>query len=58
LGLGYDALKDEYGDLLERGIVDPAKVTRLALQSAVSVAGTFLTTECAIYEEVEKTPGD
>lgn len=46
--VGYDALKDEFGDLVERGIVDPTKVTRSALQNAASVAGLILTTEAAV----------
>ncbi len=51
---GYDAAADEYVDMIERGIVDPAKVTRLALQNAASVAGLLLTTECMITELPEK----
>ncbi len=47
---GYDARNDEYVDLLTAGIVDPAKVTRLALQNAASVAGLLLTTECMITD--------
>ena len=55
---GYNAATDEYGDLVEMGIIDPTKVTRLALQNAVSVAGLLLTTEAAITDkpEKEKTP--
>jgi chaperonin GroEL len=45
---GYNAATEEYGDLVEMGIVDPTKVTRLALQNAASVAGLLLTTEAAI----------
>jgi chaperonin GroEL len=45
---GYNAATEEYGDLVEMGVIDPAKVTRLALQHAVSVAGLLLTTEAAI----------
>ncbi len=61
---GYDALNDCYGDMIERGIIDPTKVTRSALQNAASVAGTLLTTEsivCDVPEKVEnnqQTPGD
>ena len=51
---GYDARNDEYVDLLSAGIVDPAKVTRLALQNAASVAGLLLTTECMITDLPEK----
>lgn len=46
--IGYDALNDNYVDMLEKGIIDPAKVTRTALQNAVSIASTFLTTEAAV----------
>ena len=56
--MGYDASADEYVDLLKTGIVDPAKVTRLALQNASSIASLLLTTECMVTEvpEKEKTP--
>ena len=56
--MGYDASADEYVDLLKAGIVDPAKVTRLALQNASSIASLLLTTECMVTEvpEKEKTP--
>jgi chaperonin GroEL len=47
---GYNAGAGEYGDMLEEGILDPAKVTRLALQNAASVAGLLLTTEVMIAE--------
>jgi chaperonin GroEL len=47
---GYNAATGEYGDLMEMGILDPTKVTRLALQNAASVAGLFLTTEASIAE--------
>ena len=55
---GYDASADEYVDMLKAGIVDPAKVTRLALQNAASIAGLLLTTECMVTEvpEKEKAP--
>ena len=55
---GYDASANEYVDMLKAGIVDPAKVTRLALQNAASVAGLLLTTECMVTEvpEKEKAP--
>ena len=52
--MGYDASADEYVDLLKTGIVDPAKVTRLALQNAASIAGLLLTTECMVTEVPEK----
>ncbi len=45
---GYDARNEEVVDMLEAGIIDPAKVTRVALEKAVSVAGTMLTTECVV----------
>jgi len=47
---GYNAASGEYGDMIEMGILDPTKVTRLALQNAASVAGLFLTTEASIAE--------
>jgi chaperonin GroEL len=50
-GFGYNADKDEYEDLLEAGIVDPVKVTRIALQNAASVAGLLLTTGCVVTEK-------
>ena len=53
-GHGYDAAKDEYGNMVERGIVDPAKVTRAALENAVSIAGMVLTTNCLIADIPEK----
>ena len=46
--IGYNALKGEYVDMIEAGIIDPVKVTRSALQNAASIVGTFLTTEAAI----------
>jgi chaperonin GroEL len=51
---GYDAAKDEYGDMLAAGIIDPTKVTRSALQNAASVAGLMLTTEASIAEKPKK----
>ncbi|SHH98363.1 chaperonin GroEL [Clostridium grantii] len=56
VGIGYDALRGEYVNMVERGIVDPTKVTRSALQNAASVAATFLTTECVVAEIPEKSP--
>jgi chaperonin GroEL len=47
---GYNAATGEYGDLMDMGILDPTKVTRLALQNAASVAGLFLTTEASVAE--------
>jgi chaperonin GroEL len=57
---GYNAATSEYGDLIEMGILDPTKVTRLALQNASSVAGLLLTTEVMVAEsprKEEKGPG-
>ncbi|MFR1566049.1 MAG: chaperonin GroEL [Christensenellales bacterium] len=53
---GYDALKNEYGDMVERGIIDPTKVTRSALQNAASVAATLLTTESVVADIPEPEP--
>ena len=53
---GYDALKDEYGDVVAKGIIDPTKVTRSALQNAASVAATFLTTESVVADLPEPEP--
>jgi chaperonin GroEL len=47
---GYNAATSEFGDMLEEGILDPTKVTRLALQNAASVAGLLLTTEVMVAE--------
>jgi chaperonin GroEL len=55
-GFGYNAATGEYGDLLEMGVIDPAKVTRYALQNAASVAGLILTTDCMIAELPEPKP--
>ena len=54
---GYDAQGDEYGDMIEKGIIDPAKVVRVALQDAASVAGLLITTEAAIGEAPKKDDG-
>jgi chaperonin GroEL len=51
---GYNAANGEFGDMIELGILDPTKVTRLALQNAASVAGLFLTTEASIAEASRK----
>ena len=50
---GYDARNETYGDMFEAGIIDPLKVTRVALEKAVSVAGTMLTTECIVTKQKE-----
>ncbi len=54
---GYDAQNDKYGDMLEMGIIDPAKVVRTALQDAASVAGLLITTEAAVAEAPKKEQG-
>jgi chaperonin GroEL len=51
---GYDAAKNEYTDMFAAGIVDPAKVTRSAIQNAASIAGMVLTTECIVVDQPEK----
>ena len=56
IGYGYDAYKEIYCDMMEAGIVDPAKVTRSALQNAASIASTVLTTEAVVYEIKEDKP--
>lgn len=55
---GYNARKDIYEDLFTSGVVDPAKVTRVALENAASIAGMFLTTECVIVEKKEDKPAE
>ena len=55
-GIGYDAAKDEYVDMVKAGIIDPKKVTRSALQNAASIAGIFLTTEAAVTDLPEEKP--
>ncbi len=55
-GIGFDALNEEYGNMIEKGIVDPTKVTRSALQNAASVAAMILTTEAAVGPIKEDTP--
>ncbi|MHC4122367.1 MAG: chaperonin GroEL [Planctomycetota bacterium] len=61
-GFGYNADTDKYENLLDTGVIDPAKVTRIALQNAISVAGLLLTTDCLITEKPKEkgsmTPGD
>ena len=56
VGVGFDALKEEYVDMVSAGILDPAKVTRSALQNATSVASTLLTTESVVANIKEDTP--
>ncbi|MDD2315314.1 MAG: chaperonin GroEL [Proteiniphilum sp.] len=53
---GYNARTDKYEDLYETGVIDPAKVTRVALENAASIAGMFLTTECVITDKKEDNP--
>ena len=53
---GYNARTDVYENLHAAGVVDPAKVTRVALENAASIAGMFLTTECVIVEKKEEKP--
>ena len=56
IGYGFDAYNEVYCDMLECGIVDPAKVTRCALQNAASIASTVLTTEAVVSDKKEPTP--
>jgi chaperonin GroEL len=53
---GYNARNDQYENLYETGVIDPAKVTRVALENAASIAGMFLTTECVITDKKEEHP--
>ena len=53
---GYNAKTGEYVQMLKAGIIDPTKVTRIALENAASVAGMILTTECALVDIKEDTP--
>ena len=53
-GIGFDAARMEWVDMMKAGIIDPAKVTRSALQNAASIASLLLTTECAITDIPEK----
>jgi chaperonin GroEL len=53
---GFNANKGVYENLLESGVIDPTKVTRIALENAASIAGMFLTTECVIADEEEENP--
>ena len=52
--MGYDAHAGKYVDMIKSGIVDPTKVVRTALQDAASVASLMMTTDCIIFDEVEK----
>ncbi|MBI9067675.1 MAG: chaperonin GroEL [Salinivirgaceae bacterium] len=54
---GYNARVDEYQNLYKTGVIDPTKVSRVALENAASIAGMFLTTECVLVEEKEDNPG-
>ncbi|MCS6832781.1 MAG: chaperonin GroEL, partial [Flammeovirgaceae bacterium] len=54
---GYNARTDKYEDLVKSGVIDPTKVTRLALENAASVASLLLTTECVVAEEPEEKKG-
>ena len=53
---GYNARTDKYEDLLAAGVIDPTKVSRVALENAASIAGMILTTECIVVDEKEETP--
>lgn len=53
---GYNARSDKYEDLRSAGVIDPAKVARVALENAASIAGMFLTTECLIVDQPEEAP--
>ena len=53
---GYNARTDTFENFFETGVIDPAKVTRVALENAASIAGMFLTTECVIADKKEDTP--
>ncbi|WP_028898146.1 chaperonin GroEL [Prevotella sp. HUN102] len=53
---GYNARRDQYEDLRAAGVIDPAKVARVALENAASIAGMFLTTECVIIDKPEEMP--
>jgi len=53
---GYNARTDVFENLYSTGVIDPAKVTRVALENAASIAGMFLTTECVIADKKEDNP--
>ena len=54
VGQGYDAARDDFGDMQKKGIIDPVKVTRSALENAVSIAGMVLTTNCLVTDLPEQ----
>ena len=54
---GFNAQTEEYGDLVQMGVIDPAKVVRTALQDAASVAGILITTEAAVADAPKKSGG-
>ena len=54
--IGYDALRDEFGDMFQAGVIDPTKVVRVALQNASSIAGLMITTEALVADIPEETP--
>ncbi|MDR3289997.1 MAG: chaperonin GroEL [Rickettsiales bacterium] len=58
INYGFDAQKEQYVDMIEAGIVDPAKVTRIALEGAGSIAGLLLTSECVIYDKPSDVCGN
>ena len=55
-GVGFDVLTEQYVDMVERGIIDPAMVTRSALQNAASIGAMILTTECLVVDKPEENP--
>ncbi len=57
VGEGYDAAKDEFGNMITKGIIDPLKVTRAALENAISIAGMVLTTNCLVTDLPDKNAG-
>jgi chaperonin GroEL len=58
LTYGYNARSNEYVDMIAEGIIDPAKVTKSALENAVSISGMMLTTECTLVEEASPETGE
>lgn len=54
VGEGYDAAQDNFGNMMQKGIIDPLKVTRAALENAISIAGMVLTTNCLVTDLPEK----
>jgi chaperonin GroEL len=57
IGEGYDAAADEFGNMMQKGIIDPLKVTRAALENAISIAGMVLTTNCLVTDLPDKKEG-